>query len=158
MNVGPRDAFWIWAPERSIHHLTVVLTHPELRTESGTVDVALVNVSSIRRSIAYDGTTPVSPEDYPSKITHPSYVFYQKAQFKSVQEIEDETRTTIPGTNARYAVPLEPVSPAFFERICDGIQKSDDTPEEVMDYCFDRHPGDGTVTVGLAEKPKSGAE
>ena len=29
--------------------------------------------------------------------------------------------------------------------ICDGIQESDETPEDVRDYCFERHPGNGSV-------------
>lgn len=157
MSLKPRDTFGVWAPERSVHHPTVVLTHPEYREENGTVVVAVVNVSSIRTGIAYDKTTVLHPEDYPAAITHPSYAFYGMATFKPVQELADELKTSIPGRRTTYAYPLPPVSQALFDTLCDGVQDSDFTPEDVREYCFERHPGDGTVTVGPAETEKDQA-
>lgn len=157
MNLKPRDTFGIWAPERSVHHPTVVLTHPEYREENNTVVVAVVNVSSIRTGIAYDDTTRLQPADYPPAINHPSYVYYGKAEFKSVSDLAGELKTTIPGTKSTYAYPLPTVSQELFDILCDGIQDSDFTPENVREYCYDRHPGDGTVVFGASDETEDQA-
>ncbi|CAN5554000.1 hypothetical protein BH11ARM2_BH11ARM2_16340 [soil metagenome] len=135
MTISPRGAFWVWNPEVQKHHIHIVLTHPEIW--QGKESVLMVNITSVRPKIAYDDTVEVCPDDYPEVVRHLSYIWFERAAFKPVQELSDECRTTMSG-GGTYASRLPPPSKALFERICDGLQESIDAKEWAQDYCFPR--------------------
>jgi len=145
VTIKPGDAFWLWNAVVQKHHIHVVLTHPEPLLSHGSGNwVVVVNVTSIRTGIRYDATTVLQPGEIGGVIKQPSYVFYEAACFKATQELLDELGTKLSdgGTLASY---IGLVSETLFERLQDGVQDSMETPPSVQEYCFKRHPGDGSV-------------
>jgi hypothetical protein len=106
-------------------HLHVVLTHPEPDPLTKRDRVAVVNITTIRTRL-FDNTMVLNKGDH-QRVTHPSYVRYEDANFEFVDEIQREGKEVESFTTALFK--------RIFERIFEGKKL---TPDVIKEYCSAR--------------------
>lgn len=105
-------------------HLFIII----LNCEEYTRNTIIVYVQSVR-STKVDKTTILNAGDH-EFIKHESYVEYRQAQIVSGDDLEQKLLEGV-------ARPMTPMKGDAFNRICDGIMKSDFTPVEVREMYSD---------------------
>lgn len=121
-SVEARDALLI--PTPNIPHLFTVITDPWPYDDSGN-SVIMVNISSIKRNRPYDGTCVIRADESANRfITCDSYVIYQFAELRKESQI-------ISLREQGLITPYGTMSKECYERMASGIQRSENTPEEI---------------------------
>lgn len=116
-----RDALLIPTPE--IGHLFTVITNPW--QYEGSKKVILVNFSSIKRNRPFDQTCIVRADEFAHEfLTRDSFVIYKFARLQEESKLVELRR------DGRIALRGR-VSNDCFSRIAAGIQRSDETAEDI---------------------------
>lgn len=140
----PGDAYWIEDDVRGkvMKHLHVVLTHPEPTGEDRIIQVAVVNVSTVRNKRVQYAVT-LRRADYPGFTEEQYYVAYDFANFEAVDDIVEKKG---------YANAVASFSPGVFDKIFQGMFKPNvDINHRVRSYCSARvGPNPGQV-LNLSE-------
>ena len=93
-------------------HLFIMLTKAITNKESGEDECLLVNISSVRKTVAfYDTTCVLLPGDH-EFIKHESYVVYSEARIESLTELQKDSLKS-----------MGMVKDSVFELICKGLEK-----------------------------------
>ena len=107
-------------PSGPCNHLFVIITTPDGEPPK----VVAVNVSTKRGN---SDTTTVLLQGEHSFLTKPeSIIRYDQAELIEVDDL-------ITAVNNGHLTALEDMSDAVFQRICDGIDASPDTPQDIKD-------------------------
>ncbi|MEI8607838.1 hypothetical protein P4S70_01355 [Enterovibrio sp. Hal110] len=107
-------------PSGPCEHLFIIITTPDGEPPK----IVAVNISTKRRS---SDTTTVLTQGEHSFLTKPeSIVRYDQAELIEVDQL-------IAAVNAGELVAMEDMSDVVFQRICDGIQNSPNTPQDIKD-------------------------
>lgn len=123
--VAVGDVFWFEVNEAAGLHLYFVLTEPENDR------VVMVHVTDWDHPLL-DTSAVLRPGDHP-RIKKVSVAVYKSAGFFSVP-------TICADVNARRAHKVEPGSDELVRKLQDGLIGSEESSEEVYDYCLDRFP------------------
>ena len=106
-------------------HLFILLTDPQ-DDGSGTKEVLLVSLSTIRANIPHDATCVLYPGDHPF-VKHESFVVYQRSR------IEDANKV-LKGVKDGKLIPQDPMDSSVFARICQGLENSRLTPARILKF------------------------
>lgn len=107
-------------------HLFVVI----LEVVNDTDRTILFPIDTIYEDAYYDQTTPLAPGDH-DFVKNPSYIDYSWGRIETKATLDKMISDKV----ARRRNP--PVDQELFERICDGIRKSNHTPMGVIDRYVD---------------------
>lgn len=119
-------------PKNTIHmptsgvqskHLFIVLTPPDGIPPK----IVLVNIST--RQARSDTTTIVLAGEHPFLTNQESIIRYDQAEI-----VDANTLINAVNTKNEYCHRVD-ISDNLHERICNGLLQSDETPQEVIDYC-----------------------
>lgn len=115
------DALLIPTPE--IEHLFTVITNPW--QYEGSSKVILVNFSSVKRNRPFDQTCVVRADEFAHEfITRDSFVIYKFARLQEESKLIELRHTRRIALRGR-------VSNDCFRRMAAGIQRSDETTEDI---------------------------
>lgn len=106
-------------------HLFILLTDP-YDDGSGTKEVLLVSLSTIKAHIPHDATCILYPGDHPF-VKHESFVVYQRSR------IEDANKV-LKGVKDGKLIPQVPMDSSVFARICQGLENSRLTPVRILKF------------------------
>jgi hypothetical protein len=106
-------------------HLFILLTDP-YRDESGSNQVLLVSISTIRPGLPHDASCLLYPGDHEFVKTE-SYVLYQKSRLENAERL-------MQGVKNGLFVPQSPIDTSIFARICKGLEESRFTPAKHLNF------------------------
>lgn len=106
----------------TVEHLYIVVSDPA----QDAVNVLVVNVTSVPRNpkVYYDSTCLIDKRDHPKFISHPSWIYYERAFLMKAQEIEDGL------ANQQYTSAWS-LGPVLLKRITDGFASGDSVQAHV---------------------------
>ncbi|WP_282167105.1 hypothetical protein [Shewanella japonica] len=120
----------ILIPSGSKDHLHFVCSDPVFYPPTQKESVLVVNISSIKDDIGYDSSCVLDVGDHPF-ITHPSFVYYLKADIFGADNI---ARNVADGTFQVH----EDCTDETFVRILDGFDISDDVRPKPFRF-YEKH-------------------
>ncbi len=127
---SPTKKGTVLIPSGSKDHLHFICSDPVFYPRTGKESVLVVNISSIKPDIEHDTSCVLDVGDHPF-ITHPSYVYYLKADIFSTENI---ARNVADG----YFDTHEDCGDKTFTRILAGFEISDDVRPKPFRF-YEKH-------------------
>ncbi|MDC5850904.1 hypothetical protein OPW32_17050 [Vibrio europaeus] len=116
----------ILIPSGPVKHLHFVCSDPVFYPKTTKDSILVVNITSIQDGIEHDGSCVLDVGDHPF-ITHPSYVYYRRADIFGVDTVR---RNIDDGTIDVHS----PCGDGTFKRILEGFELSDDVTPKIYNF------------------------
>lgn len=107
-------------------HLFILLTDPTENPDTGTKDVLMVSISSIKPGMHHEQTCLLYPGDHPF-IKWDSFVSYRTARIEMAQKVQN-------GVAQGVFIPKDPIDGAILARVCQGLMDSRQTPLKMKTF------------------------
>lgn len=107
-------------------HLYILLTDPTDNPDTGTKDVLMVSISTLRSGMPHDPTCLLYPGDHPF-IKWNSFVSYRTSRIEVAQKVQN-------GVAQGVFIPQGTIDGAILARICKGLLDSRQAPLKMKNF------------------------